>query len=190
MIWLDIALKTAALASTVIATLRAGSRVAYLTKHDGIGIMEGPTIKKSNETYPLFELSEAFRHCVRLSFAPNHYEDVKKSQPVEAVVEAYPLSQKPYLPANEQNESEMGTERMSEGESVVPVLREKTKATFWTRQFKSAMHALSLVPPSVGYTKRVAGMVPKVVSYWAGRFWNTAKKEPTKDDVEDLYGEI
>jgi hypothetical protein len=104
MIWVDVALKTVALASTIIATLRAGSRAVYLMEHDAIGIMDGPLITKSvrdiNETNPLLELSEAFRHSVRLSIAPQFYENVQTAQPVfqkAAVGRPYPLSPRPYL---------------------------------------------------------------------------------------------
>ncbi|CAJ1889737.1 unnamed protein product [Cylindrotheca closterium] len=99
--WLDLALKGIGLASTIIATLRAGSRLAFLAEHDAIGILEGPTITrpsinesdKENESgASLFEISEAFRHCVRLSFAPHYYHNVQFQQPVSAVVEPYPLS--------------------------------------------------------------------------------------------------
>jgi len=112
---LDLALKGIGLASTIIATLRAGSRVAFLADHNAIGILEGPTITRppineSDKEYEsatsLFEVSEAFRHCVRLSFAPHFYQNVKFQQPVATVVEPYPLSARPYADDSKQDEDE------------------------------------------------------------------------------------
>lgn len=112
--WLDVALKGIGLASTIIATLRAGSRAVFLVDRDAIGILEGPTITRPNASESdnddggtsLFELSEAFRHCVRLSFAPHLYENVKLRQPVSTVVEPYPLSTRPYIDPKQEDRKE------------------------------------------------------------------------------------
>jgi len=68
--------------STVITTLRAGSRVIYMMKHDGaIGIIDGPLIlgphdilkmnknsgKTSLEISPLWEQTHSFKNAVHLS---------------------------------------------------------------------------------------------------------------------------
>jgi hypothetical protein len=99
MFWVDAALKGFSVIFTVIATLRAGSRAVYLIDHDAIGIMDGPAIERptGNESSIVYELSEAFRHCMRLSMAPHLYDKVKFQQPVNAVVEPYPLSVQAYL---------------------------------------------------------------------------------------------
>jgi hypothetical protein len=104
MMWLDGALKGISILSTAIATLRAGSRFVYLVEHDAIGIMDGPTISRpdGNDTSPLFELSEAFRHCVRLSITPQLYDNVKIQQPVSTVVEPYPMAPRPYFALQEE----------------------------------------------------------------------------------------
>ena len=107
MVWLDTALAGASILSTVIATLRAGSRGVYLLNHDSIGIMNGPQIQRpaGNETNPLFDLSEAFRHCVRLSIAPQYYENVTFQRPVQQIVEPYPLYPQPYKVIKRETES-------------------------------------------------------------------------------------
>ena len=94
MVFLPVAaLHGLAIAATMIATLRAGSRVVYLIQqpsHAGIGIMPGPTIdppssfQNKNETtispssVALWELSEAFRHAVRLAYCSD--EEVDKDR--------------------------------------------------------------------------------------------------------------
>lgn len=106
MVWLDTALAGVSILSTVIATLRAGSRGIYLINHNAIGIMDGPRIQRpvGNETNMLFELSEAFRHSVRLSFATQYYENVTVCRTVSKVEEeekeAYTLYPKPYIEQN------------------------------------------------------------------------------------------
>ena len=89
MVWLDTALAGVSILSTVIATLRAGSRGIYLINHNAIGIMDGPRIQRpvGNETNLLFELSESFRHSVRLSFASQYYENVTVCRTVSKVEE-------------------------------------------------------------------------------------------------------
>lgn len=120
MVLFELTLSGVAFASTIIATLRAGSRAVYLMGHDGIGIMNGPMIlppvispSQQNVTdddddeeqrYPkgdpaLYELSEAFRHAVRLSIIPNDYDELRMAQPAMAhyVAEQYSFSQRPSL---------------------------------------------------------------------------------------------
>jgi len=75
-VWLDGALAVLAYASTIIATLRAGSRGLYLMEHDQIGVMDGqlilgPTGRNETESSLLWELSFAFQESVRLSVAPH-----------------------------------------------------------------------------------------------------------------------
>jgi hypothetical protein len=192
MIWVDVALRTAALASAIIATLRAGSRATYLLEHDTIGIMEGPTIQKNsnNETSsPLFELSEAFRHCVRLSSSPGYYENVQRKQPVLTVVEPYPLSPKPYLPRKTQTKSDVTTvENIVEAtETAVVKQIEESKAitSFWGRQYSTFARTLSAVPSSISYTGKYLGMTPQLVSYWTARFWNLKREEPEEIELEE-----
>ena len=93
MISVDSILRLIAYGASVMATLRAGSRVLYLSEHAAIGIVDGPLIQPpsrnvtSNETDSttaipdrptLYEISEAFRHCVRLSLFPQDYEGVRR----------------------------------------------------------------------------------------------------------------
>ena len=93
MISIDSILRLIAYGASVMATLRAGSRVLYLSEHAAIGIVDGPLIQPpsrnvtSNETNAttaspdrptLYEISEAFRHCVRLSLFPQDYEGVRR----------------------------------------------------------------------------------------------------------------
>ena len=140
--WVDLVLKGIGLASTIIATLQAGSRVAFLTDHNAIGILEGPTISRppANETdkengsgTSLFEISEAFRHSVRLSFAPQLYESVKFDQPVETVVEPYPLSVRPHLDSKqgeEEKEDKKEREALREANDVLAAVSEGVQSTF------------------------------------------------------------
>ena len=124
MLWADVALRAVAMAASVIATLRAGTRAVYLIDHDGIGVLEGPlilppsqdlemlrlkrtsaangttdgdastaslssaasssssTVDEDASAVSLYELSQAFRHCVRLSFAPHLYDNALLQQPI------------------------------------------------------------------------------------------------------------
>jgi len=67
-------LKAAAYVSTIVATLRAGSRVLYLHNHNGtLGVMEGPLIQfdYTNDTsLNLFDVARGFSVAVRLGMAP------------------------------------------------------------------------------------------------------------------------
>ncbi len=204
MIWLDMAMKTAAVVSAVIATLRAGSRAVYLLDHDGIGIMDGPVIQNTNETYPLFELSEAFRHCVRLSIAPDHYENVQTRKPVTSVVEPYPLSTRPYLPRIEiERETKTAMEDHpkvvmesveQEATFLVPKLQSlDIKTTFWRRQYDATSRTLSSVSSSIKYTGKYLSMTPQILSYWTTRAWNWRQRkqqlqEEQQSDSEDDDG--
>lgn len=193
MIWLDVAMKTAALASAIIATLRAGSRAVYLLDHDGIGIMDGPVIQNTNETYSLFELSEAFRHCVRLSIAPDHYENVQTKKPVATVVEPYPLSPRPYLPTRGIEEVENDcidvpdvATLVAKGEDAI------VKKSFWSRQYDATSRILSSVSSSWNYTGQFLVMTPQFLSYWSNRAWNwkQSNNEQQESDLEDDDGTL
>jgi hypothetical protein len=106
MLSLDGILHGFAILSAIAATLRAGSRAVYIAEHHVIGIMDGPLIlppsaastttvvsppsSSSSNTIgvttttsiqsshtALYELSECFQHCVRLSILPTLYENVE-----------------------------------------------------------------------------------------------------------------
>jgi 1-phosphatidylinositol-4-phosphate 5-kinase len=91
MLPIDVVLNGFAIVSTIVATLRAGSRLLYISEHQSIGIMDGPLIlpspvtSSSNittaTTNPLLELSENFKHCVRLSTVPGLYDTVRYDTP-------------------------------------------------------------------------------------------------------------
>ena len=75
-VWIEGVLAVLAYASTIIATLRAGSRGLYLVEHDHIGVMDGPLIlgpsdRNESVTSQLWELSFAFQESVRLSVSPH-----------------------------------------------------------------------------------------------------------------------
>ena len=75
-VWIEGALAIVAYASTIIATLRAGSRGLYLVEHDHIGVMDGPLIlgpsdRNESVASQLWELSFAFQESVRLSVSPH-----------------------------------------------------------------------------------------------------------------------
>ena len=192
MLWIDVALKSGALAATVIATLRAGSRVSYLLEHDAIGIMEGPTIANSNESYPLFELSESFRHCVRLGIAPHLYEHVQSKLPVTTVVEPYPLSQRPYLPRRTIRQETTETDDTSTDESIpdeslVPeaVAQAEKEPSLWSLPYRSFKSAVSTVPSSISYTRKYLAITPQLASYWSSRLWNWRTETDEESDVEE-----
>lgn len=75
-----------AYASTLIATLRAGSRAFYLLEHDFIDVMDGPLIlgprdvtvlpngTATMEVSPLWELASVFQQSVRLALDPDSME--------------------------------------------------------------------------------------------------------------------
>ena len=194
MIWIDVALRAAALASAIIATLRAGSRVVYLIDHDdGIGIMDGPVIQNTSDTYPLFELSEAFRHCVRLSMAPEQYENVRWRQPVEEVVEPYPLAPRPHIPQQRQADKE-------EEERIIPDLIEgdqdtqalfsgdfQKRGSFWSRSYQTTLQRIQKLPSSISGTYEYLAMMPQAVSYHASRLWHW--KRGRAKDSSDIVGD-
>lgn len=74
----DGVLAVLAYASTLVATLRAGSRALYLLEHDHIDVIEGPPILGPNETgettSPLWELTQLFQQSVRLALDPEQIE--------------------------------------------------------------------------------------------------------------------
>ena len=105
--WSDGVLAALAYVSTLVATLRAGSRVIYLLEHNQIGVMEGPLIlgphdiawKKSNETLqisPQWELSYAFKQSVLLALDPGSMEyrvlSIETCKREEDTTESYNLS--------------------------------------------------------------------------------------------------
>ena len=67
-------IQIAAYLSTIIATLRAGSRVLYLQQHNGtLGVMDGPLIEfqYTNDTsVNLFDISRGFATAVKVSLVP------------------------------------------------------------------------------------------------------------------------
>jgi len=188
MIFVDLALRTAALASAIIATLRAGSRVAYLLEHDVIGIMEGPVVRNTNETNPLFELSEAFRHCVRLTIVPDQYENVETRRPATTAVEQYPLSPRPYF-AEEETTTEASNEMNTSAtnDQVIPQIESKSKpnVSFWKRQYNAVATAFTTVPSTISHTGKYLAVTPQVVSYWSSRVWNWKREKSDESDIED-----
>ena len=112
---IEIAIKGLTIISTIIATLRAGSRAIYISDHHAIGLVDGPTIQSSsssssnsnsNNSYSnnnssnsntnsnstnnfnpaLFEISENFKHCVKMSSIPSS-SSKSKSNPYKNVAE-------------------------------------------------------------------------------------------------------
>jgi hypothetical protein len=85
MFFLERALSAFALAQTIIATLRSGSRALYILKSGSIGVMDGPLILQpvanTTDSPLLWEVSTAFRHGVELALmdrsavhvAPSHH---------------------------------------------------------------------------------------------------------------------
>lgn len=112
--WIDVALRSFAVISTIVATLRAGSRMLYIAAHQSIGVMNGPMILPPNnnninsttnsshttgQSYALYELSESFKHCVRLSVAPSLYQNVQQHVPhadTKGVDRKEPFHPRPY----------------------------------------------------------------------------------------------
>lgn len=185
MIWIDTALKSAALASTIIATLRAGSRMAYLLEHDAIGVMEGPVIRNTNESYPLFELSEAFRHCVRLSIVPDQYENVQTTrQPVVADVEPYPLSPRPYI-SHVDKEVKKTNDTTTSTKNRPRLEDNQTRHSFWKQQFNYVASALPTFPSSISNTRRLIAKAPHVASFLGGKFWNRRRDSREKSQIDD-----
>jgi hypothetical protein len=102
--WSDGVLTAFAFASTLVATLRAGSRALYLIEHEHIDVMEGPLIlgpadMKSNETLetsPLWELAHFFKQGVCLALDPGSMEyrvlPVETPQNEKVIQEPYSLS--------------------------------------------------------------------------------------------------
>jgi len=180
MVWVDVAFRTAALASTVIATLRAGSRAAYLIDHSAIGVMEGPSIHNPG----IHELSEAFRHAIRLGFAPDFYEEVEVVEQHD-VVEPYPLSTRPYIERKE--------EEPASGSGVETLLQieMKPKPNFLQRvqqSFSMTKDWMASIPSTLQYSGQVVGMSPKLVSYWTQQLWKL-KDRPfigSQDEEEEL----
>lgn len=208
MIWLDAVLKATALASAILASLRASSRASYLLTHEGIGVMDGPVIQKSNETYALFELSEAFKHCVQLASTPQRYQNLQTNVPVTRVFEAYPLSQVPYL-------GDDGLQRSSplynpnDSTYVPPVVGpndfksslRRSSSELWRRQTRRVRGLVSMIPTSLSETKQYFTITPKVFNYWGKKVWNlrraqffksTALNDPSQNDtalLDELFAD-
>jgi hypothetical protein len=215
MFWVDLALKGVAVGSAIIATLRAGSRAVYLMEHDAIGIMEGPLIAKhveeGNYTNPLFELSEAFRHCVRLSIAPQNYKNVRLAQTsyLTTVVEPYPLSQRPVLvepPKTTQDDKVDDKALDEEVEKMIQeaIETEMEKKSFLQRQWSRTTNVASFVggaawstPKFVASsfgggmrsTSKYVALTPRLASYWAKRAWYWKSWKEDENDLEDLIEE-
>lgn len=190
MMWIDIVLKSFTAALTVIATWRAGSRAAYLMDHQRIGIMEGPVIQKPqwNETNPMFELSEAFRHCVRLSIQPFLYDNVHMEQKVTKVVEPYlSLSPRPYIPQASEEDKENKQQRSQE-----ETTSSEESSSFSIKGILSvpagAVKALFVVPYSgFKYTTNYLASTTNIAMYWTRR---TLSWRPWKEsNLEIIAGE-
>ena len=159
--WIDVFCSGFAILSTIVATLRAGSRVLYISEHQMIGVMKGPMIlppSGTNETeivfssnssgedenknttknrdYELYELSENFKHCVRLSNRPSLYQNVQVHVPVDSTAkerryrrdvfehQPYTLGASTYKPAKFRSQSttmtlEEGKDEEEEKESFI-----------------------------------------------------------------------
>ena len=217
MVWLDVTLKGVAVASTIIATLRAGSRAVYLIDHDAIGIMDGPLIRKpgQNETSPLFELSEAFRHCIRLSIVPHIYDKLQTEKPVSAIIDpVIPLSSLPFLipkskKATTKTLSSQQEEQEALEEEIDLLIKEATQlvnsthsssSSFLQRQLTGFKEALT---STSSRTKKIFSSFPKATqsnptaltkpsskteSYWFPLSWNWRNKKQEKEEIVDLTG--
>jgi hypothetical protein len=195
MIWIDVALQTVAVVSAMIATLRAGSRAAYLLENGSIGVMDGPLILPSkNETNPMFELSEAFRHCVRLSMFPQYYEKTvqRNHNILSPPSEPYHLSPVPYKPSNgPHKESDAHVD--GEIEKLIEAITwEEDTPALIRRQMDRIKGLLPMMSASVSTrlekTKEIMSVTPKIASYWAKRVWNRDiwSKAATTDSEDDI----
>jgi hypothetical protein len=197
MIWIDVALQAVAVVSAMIATLRAGSRAAYLLENGSIGVMDGPLILPSkNETNPMFELSEAFRHCVRLSMFPQYYQNTvrRNHEILSPPREPYHLSPVPYKPSSgPPKESDEHVD--GEIEKLVEAItwEEEDTPSLVRRQVDWVKGVLPWVSASVSTrlenTKELLSVTPKIASYWAKRVWNrdiwsTAETIDPEDDID------
>jgi len=89
---LDTFIKWATCISTVIATLRAGSRALYLQRNNGtMGVMDGPLIefqKYSNDTdINLFDISRGFSFAVRIGLMKKLMKRKKEAKRVDVDVD-------------------------------------------------------------------------------------------------------
>jgi hypothetical protein len=208
MIWFEVGLRAFACVSAVIATLRAGSRALYLLEHDAIGVMDGPLILPSqNETNPMFEVSEAFRHSVRLSLYPQYYEHVRTANTIEQEMEPYSLFPMPISEnrneeiINNFEESDVDTQhhidRLIEeaGDLDTHINRlieeaelEEDNTSSLKRQLEHFQRLpywiSSSVKRSYEVTKRYVVVSPKIASYWTTRAWNWRSKNAV-DEIDD-----
>jgi 1-phosphatidylinositol-4-phosphate 5-kinase len=78
MVFLERVLSTFAVIQTIVASIRSGSRAAYILKGGAIGVMEGPLImppdSNATERSPLYDIATAFRYSVELALHPHRYE--------------------------------------------------------------------------------------------------------------------
>jgi hypothetical protein len=196
MIWIDVALKAVALVSAMIATLRAGSRAVYLLENGSIGVMDGPLILPSkNETNPMFELSEAFRHCVRLSLFPQFYEKTTRRShkilsPPREPYRLSPAPQKPYSGPPKDSDEYVDEEIEKMVEAITWV--EDTPSLIRRRmdQIKGVLPGISAsVSTRLEKSKAILSVAPKITSYWAKRvlnrdIWSTAATVDPEDDID------
>jgi hypothetical protein len=198
MIWIDVALQTVAVVSAMVATLRAGSRAAYLLENGSIGVMDGPLILPSqNETNPMFELSEAFRHCVRLSIFPEFYEKTVQRNhlilsPPREPYNLSPVAYKRYSgPPKESDEHVDGEiERM-----VETITWEEDTPSLIRRRMDGIKGVLPWISASVStrlekFKEILTVTTPKIASSWAKRVlkrdvWSAAAKIDPGDDIDE-----
>jgi hypothetical protein len=197
MIWIDAAFQALAIVSAVIATLRAGSRAAYLLENGSIGFMAGPLILPSeNETNPMFELSEAFRHCVRLSIFPQFYEKtVQRSHKILSPPrEPYHLSPVPQKPSSGPPKE---SDEYVDGEIeklVETIIWEEDTPSLIRRRMDRIKRVLPWISASVSTrlerSKEILSVTPSIASYWAKRvlnrdFWRIAAASIDPEDGID-----
>jgi len=106
----DTFLAVFAYGSTLVATLRAGSRALYLMEHDQIDVMDGPLIlgprdvtilpngTATVQVSPLWELASVFQQSVRLALDPDsmEYRVLSVAMPQEEEDEMEPYSLSPF----------------------------------------------------------------------------------------------
>ena len=202
--WLDLVFRGISITSAIIATLRAGSRISYIREHDVIGVMDGPVILKgshNNETNPMFEISEAFRHSVRLSYHPEYYEYVRQNVPARSVVksrkttttttvsssekpvELYQLSGQPYIIETSKRITDNNEEGQNETSSSVDDGDTKKPSTgFVRRQLSLVGSGIMIVPNICWYSAKQISKTPQSVLYvakrvWYWRYWNDEDKK-------------
>ena len=77
--WFPLVISSWITISTIVSTLRAGSRVWYLLGHQGrIGKMEGPLITSLSNNTNIYESTLGFRHAVSLAFQQSPKKETTK----------------------------------------------------------------------------------------------------------------